>query len=509
MNQELKNIMGLNDLEWRELLLKWFAIGTVVHIVTAYFSTAWFHFDEHFQILEFMNYKLGLSKGADLTWEFPTMQRPWLQPSIFMLLTKFCWFFGIKNPDSLAIIYRIFSAIFAQFSIFLLALCSYPWFTNSNLRRINLIAMNILWFIPFIHVRTSSENFSGALFIIGFVLITIFYNQSRRYENIFRAPFHFALASGFFLGLAFVSRYTTGIMVAGLGFWAIFLGRLKWSATLFVAIGIILAIGSNALLDRWGYGVWTLSWVNYFDINIIQDKASNFGRDPWYFFITKAGKTLPPVTIIMILGIFFTWVKNWRHPLTWATASLYIIHSIIPAKDIRYFFVFSSALPLLFFMGLQKLKDPEFFLKGKWIVFSKFLLGLNILGLLFLGFKPANTAGPFLRYVSRTYPDNFKFYTWTEGPFMQLEHNLNFYAPKGLETVRLQNSREIIGIVKNSKTPIKVFHDKFFLPEDVSRELGGMCKVEYRFFPDWLENYNYTNWISRSRVWTLFECFGT
>ncbi|MBK5097796.1 MAG: hypothetical protein JJE01_08435 [Gemmatimonadetes bacterium] len=48
----------------------WLLVALVLNLAAAYFSWGFHQFDEHFQILEFANYKLGNSPASDLPWEF-------------------------------------------------------------------------------------------------------------------------------------------------------------------------------------------------------------------------------------------------------------------------------------------------------------------------------------------------------------------------------------------------------------------------------------------------------
>jgi phosphatidylinositol glycan class B len=52
------------------------AILAVVVIVTAWFSETFYFPDEHYQILEFMGSKLGITPRAELPWNFPPASGP-------------------------------------------------------------------------------------------------------------------------------------------------------------------------------------------------------------------------------------------------------------------------------------------------------------------------------------------------------------------------------------------------------------------------------------------------
>ena len=55
-------------------------------LVTAWFSVTFYFPDEHYQVLEFVSYKLGVTRAGDLPWEYSARIRPWLQPLLYFLI---------------------------------------------------------------------------------------------------------------------------------------------------------------------------------------------------------------------------------------------------------------------------------------------------------------------------------------------------------------------------------------------------------------------------------------
>ena len=95
----------------------WF--GALIFIVTAWFSTGYNHFDEHFQVIEFAGLKLGLNAVSDLPWEYGYRMRPALQPFLVFLLYRSVAFFGLTDPFIIAFLVRLFSVSIAFISIHL------------------------------------------------------------------------------------------------------------------------------------------------------------------------------------------------------------------------------------------------------------------------------------------------------------------------------------------------------------------------------------------------------
>lgn len=58
-------------------------ISLILHIFAGLNSAGVAHVDEHYQILEFVNYKLGLVSIDRLPWEFGFRMRAWIQPGLY------------------------------------------------------------------------------------------------------------------------------------------------------------------------------------------------------------------------------------------------------------------------------------------------------------------------------------------------------------------------------------------------------------------------------------------
>ena len=72
----------------RAILRRSLIILTAVTVITAWFSNTFYFPDEHYQILEFMGHKLGITPASELPWEFEARIRPWLQPFLYYLIAR-------------------------------------------------------------------------------------------------------------------------------------------------------------------------------------------------------------------------------------------------------------------------------------------------------------------------------------------------------------------------------------------------------------------------------------
>ena len=60
----------------------------VVYSLLVFFSEGYYHFDEHFQVIEFAGLKFGINQASDLPWEYHSQLRSGLMPLIVFILAK-------------------------------------------------------------------------------------------------------------------------------------------------------------------------------------------------------------------------------------------------------------------------------------------------------------------------------------------------------------------------------------------------------------------------------------
>ncbi|MBI4677800.1 MAG: hypothetical protein HY748_09485 [Elusimicrobia bacterium] len=116
------------------------------------------------------------------------------------------------------------------------------------------------------------------------------------------------------------------------------------------AAGVMAALLAGAAIDAWGYGGFALSPLNYFRENILRDRASLFGRQPWHWYVTGViGYTLNPMAWVWLAGAAVLLRKNpWYAALFGGLALFLAAHLAVPHKEMRFLAPgFAAALPLL------------------------------------------------------------------------------------------------------------------------------------------------------------------
>lgn len=482
-------------------LKRWMIISLLIHLLAAIYSSGFYQHDEHFQILEFLSLLQRKTSGSALPWEFQNKMRSWAQPMIYFGLSKIFFKIGISSPFTQATLFRMFSSFIGWCSLCSLAVVSRLWVNNTKIYEWIIRGFTLIWFIPFIHARTSGENLGSSFFWIGASLMVLCLEKAKRRGT---EPGRFPLLiSGVFFGLAFLVRFQIALLLVGVGLWFIFINRSQMKVLLTTAFSFSGVLGLGVLIDHAGYGAWSFPAWNYFNINLIQDKASGFNQEPMWFYFTRCLEYLPPFSSLLLMGSILGCFKKRHHFLIWTILPYFIFHCWISNKDLRFLFPILPISPILVGFGI-----PQFSLNLKsnfWKGMIKFSVCENLMMLLMVCLRPACSAIPFYSYIYRNFQNGLELYSTKDDPFEMLGLKLNYYLPHNYKSIPKSSMKQIEEKILNSEQPIFVFDDKLeFLDE--TPELKKYCRERFRILPKWIENFNFNGWLSRSRPWKIYEC---
>jgi phosphatidylinositol glycan class B len=483
------------DPAWRKFVVRWSLASLVLIAVACYFSYGMFKLDEYYQVVEFVGYKLGKTPAAELPWEFHDQIRPWLQPAIYYAAAKGLIGLGVENPFTLTMAFRAISGVCGWAAITALMLASNTLFGDDRRRRIAVVLLAMLWLIPYLAVRTSSESMSCSFLSLGAAVLLLgsavepeaatgepsrvlkkgtgtaqqtkildeiewprgasplFQQAAKR-----RFPPLAVLLAGVCFGLAFEFRLQIAFSIGGALGW-IWLTSADawlrtWSKLALVCFASLVPIAAGTLIDRWGYGQWTFAPWNYFHADVVlgipnQDSVSPFW---WYFFDTNANP-LAPITLLWTLAMLIAWVRFPRNIITWFTLPFFLGHSVFPHKEVRY--LFPIVLLSVFFFVLAYVPERDEAAQPAWLRavwrrrkswFAIVLYGLNIAGLLYGCVSAKQPSVNFQKYVYDHYPQGCTLYLLgedTKSPYENVGLNMYFYRPPNLIIERLPgNPRE-------------------------------------------------------------------
>jgi GPI mannosyltransferase 3 len=469
-------------------------VALFFHLFAAFFSTGFHHFDEHFQITEWLNFKNGGISGGELAWEYREKIRPWFQVFTYNGIYTLFKAFGIESPFIHLFILRLFTSLFGLYSMFFFYPIIKKWF-NEDTRKSEFafMLMTLAWYVPYIFVRTSSESFGISFFLLGTSLLLRL--------NDFRKQILYSLLAGLLFGLSYQARFQMAAMVAPLWFYVFIFKKTSYRNLALVAIGVLIGIGSGLVFDYWGYGIWNFSLWHYFRTNFLEGIMQNVQQYPFWWYIRLCfNRGIAPISLPLILATLFGWWKYRKHPLTWMTLPLFLFHSWVGHKELRYLFPIIIFAPLYLSFLIFDYREKFDFLQSKvWgRGLIKFVVGLNILFLFVSTFRPANPSVNFYKYLWKT-PEIKKIYAHVEDPFYMLGLPINFYKRPDLEVEKFEDLTKL-GDLKGKYLFFRKGKDLMAF-ENIPN-----CELLYLTYPRFTLNYNVGNWLSRSRVWSLFFC---
>ena len=422
----------------------------VVTVITAWFSATFYFPDEHYQILEFMSWKLGITPVSELPWEFSARIRPWLQPLLYFLIAKPLILLGAGDMFTIVFLLRLATGLLCLGALLLFARAILPAIAGEEEKRAFVRYLPLLGFLPYLFVRTASETMSGAFFAIGLAL-AIGEKSARR----------LALA-GLFCGLAFECRYQLAFMGLGLFAWLAVIAKARPGKLAAFTGGGLCAVLLGALADRWGYGSWVFPPYDYFHANIVQGiAAKQFGSEPVFAYLyLMPAQIFFAITLVLMAGMIAMWLRNPRHPLTWASLPFVLAHMAIAHKEARFLFplaILATAFPVLGFSPRQAGARAVFARVWDWRKSwaAKTVTALSLLSMVYFALYPFGVRPhmPMARYLYRHWPG-------TVYSFAQPFASYPIFRPAAFRSEKLRNGRQLQVLLENgpvylmSETPL-------------------------------------------------------
>jgi len=442
---------------------KFTLLSLFIVTVTAVFSTGFLHPDEHFQILELLKIKLE-GKIIDPTifnWDYHLRIRSWLQPFIYYTLL-----FPVKFLDGfqMALLIRLFNGLFGLY-----ALLEFIRLIAPRKEHYPILLLTLLtWFVPLLMVRTNSESLSTSLFLLGFS----FYEKKRK-------PF-----SMIFLSLSFLVRYQMALVICPLILLDLLRKKICPFTLIKMSLCFILMVSFGSLVDYWGYGVWSLTPYNYFFENLIQDKASSFGVSPFYYYLYKPLiKGVPPLSLLVFAcGGIFIW-KRRTDSLSIALLCFFIVHSLIPHKEVRF---------LNFIYVVMAVYSATWLITAKKKKLISLFIILNFIIMMKTSLFPAHSRIGLYQHVAETRDVRL----FTPAGYPPFRFTMPFYMNREIETKALDP--------KTKRLERKVLSSTF---EQYMRfKAQENCKLEYAQYPAWIKRFNFFNWLKRSSFHAIWSC---
>ena len=356
-----------------------------VYLITAINSKGFYHWDEHYQIIEFASYKLGKTPEKELAWEFKSQIRPAFQPAITCFAFKIFGKVGFSSPFMNVMFLRLISSILSFITLLFVSIVLIKKYPDKIF--LILIITFSLWFLPFIGARYSSETMSGIFLTAG--ICTILFLQKSKLSYIL---------AGTLLGISFLFRFQSGIVIASTMLWLLFINKSTFKQLMFIVFPVLIVFCIGILIDKWFYGNWTITSFKYLYTTLFQENAPDFGISPWYYYLSSITiDGFLPVGILLIVICLLYFITNIKSLISWVLIPFILIHCFIGHKELRFLFPIVFLLPFVISYFLL-----EFKLSSKLACSFIFIfLVLNLVPMIVMAFRPANKEIADLEYMNK------------------------------------------------------------------------------------------------------------
>lgn len=464
--------------------VKWiYRFGIILIVSAAWFTKGYFHPDEHFQLLEFANWKAGFTPAEDLTWEFSEKMRPALQPVIAWLFIAGSRAAGLFNPFVVAFLLRLASGLTAFWMY-------KKWagtLTGKDEQPFFLWLVFGCLFMPMLSVRFSSENYASLLLLLG-TLYLWNYSTAKNMTHL--------LWAGLLLGVSFSFRFQMAFAVLGASVWLIYYHLPQRKHLIVYVLSGIAGVAAGIVADRWFYGEWVITPWNYFQSNIIEKKAAAFGVYPWWWYLPEfIIRAVPPLSLVLLAGMVAGIRRQRHHIFTWVLIAFVSGHCLIGHKELR--FLFPVLIPFLW-LAAHGLVD--FTSKRWWPMVKKTTIAVNMPLLLYNTFAPMQLSIGMFQFLHQ-YPniENIQVFAEKASPFRNAGLEMHFYRPDEINVKILDQTASAAApenvqintgdlLMIESKKPINTLYDY-------------KLKPVYGQLPEWFSHFNFNDWQSRTKWW--------
>ncbi len=485
------------------------AVGVILlsfslHLCAAFFSEGRAHPDSDYQILEFAHSKIETGVSRTLPWEFFEQIRPAVQPAIAYAVHRYA---TGPDPFETALLLRLASAALGFFSIWLLCGQALRWLNHGWSKATLVLFTGLFWLLPFLNARFASETWAGAFLCLGIVLVL-----GACKEN-YRFALWSALTAGLVFGFAFYLRFPVALALLGLGLWLIVIERPKIKIIGAMALGFLLALGINLLLDRWFYGLWTFTPVNYFLVNLVEAKAAQFGVDPWWYYIEKILLLMvPPFSLVLLSAVIGAVILKPRNILVWTVVCFMVGHSFIDHKETRFLMPVIYPLLVLSVVGLEALFDKlalprSMFHSSRVARLGVYLFAaLNGLALAVFSFLPANQETVVHKWIYQASMESpMEIVAYRENPYQNGSGTIGFFRSPKVSFHKAGSSDELEAYLESVKESAYVFVPMAYPPSELLALCPGFV-LESSALPQWLRQVDRRQWLSKVRIWSIYRC---
>ncbi|MEO8146548.1 MAG: hypothetical protein ABI723_02870 [Bacteroidia bacterium] len=426
-----------------------FIAAIFIHVIAAIYSVGYYYADEHYQLVEFAGYKLGTHAPNELAWEFAYRLRPSFQPALCYCIIRTAQIAGIDDPFMQTLLLRLLSAGISLAAIVFFIKTFFEEFKSDRSQKMFIVLSFFLWFIPFTDVRFSSETWAGAFFITSICLLKKLQSGNWVLLKIFTT---------LIIACAVLVRYQMLMPLAFVAVWFLLSDRNRF-AFITIGIGTILSFAIGLAVDKWFYGEWTLPLYNYAHM-VITGSGPDFGSEPWYYyFIVICTKSALPIGLLLLISFIYFWLTSPKHLITCITLPFFLLHVLLPHKELRFLFPLVMLCPFVICYFIEKvqlqLNNANLILKKSFNALIIALMLLNFVLLTVVIFLPASPGIAIAETIHKSFAAEkaILIHTPYSNPYSPFESvPVKFYVEKNVQQIKVNNSSELPDSVLTLKT---------------------------------------------------------
>lgn len=485
---------------WSHARQFWTLTALLIYTITAINSRGFYHFDEHFQILEFANSKTTRFT-SNLPWEYEAQLRPWIHPWMTFVQIQFLELLKITSPFLQSTFLRIFSSFITLFCVWRFTRILPIWFKERAWQNFSCAVSYLTCFLPMLHARTSSENLSGSILLLSLA-------HAAEGKN----PFFIGLWGS----IAFEFRYQSIFIFAGIVLYYLFFKLKSPKEFLLLTLGSILPILMGLIFDFWGYGQLSFPPWNYFRVNLLEGKAAQFGSEGPFYYFTILAQSIPPIGFLFATSVVAAMIFLRKHILTWSVLPFVLVHILISHKELRFLFPVAHQALLLIIAFAYKFRNSNFSLNISEKMHSKHLktafYAAILINFILLAVQSLKSRWPdlaTLEYIDEFVPKNsvIKFETGAD-PRYAGGLPMNFYVRSDLVFVDSESFDNFLDPINREYFYYK--KTKGYLASKTHKP--DNCRVifeypNYSFLPETIFITDFFSYLDRNRFYqTILKC---
>jgi phosphatidylinositol glycan class B len=516
------------DPGFRRHLVRAFSVAAVFYVLAATVSTSFFHPDQHFQTLEFADFKLDPSNEATLAWEYRAAIRPWLQPYIYMGVIKGAQALGVRSPFTIDRLIRLASGALGLLAVVAFVIVLAWWLPLAAQKKWLAWIFALFWLFPTLHTRTSGENMSATFMLLAISSLFLLRRGDATPPPVgssaapFTGPLRFSLegvmASAVCLGLMFHFRYQMGPVMVALVAWMLIMARTPVRLLLAYGLTTLVVVAAGVGLDTLGYGSFQVAAWNYLHANLVEGVAASYGVEPWYYYLKAPLEA--PLGILLVPAVLVFGVRYPGNLLTWLMAVFLLEHTAVAHKEFRFLYPIAHlALAMGVFLVPRRWyqagdSDNPFLGHAVWARWAFwFFAVVNVGALVYHSLRPPHPEVSVHKFISSTEPDHFEFVSLGGSPFVWppgcdgcTDHRMEFYAPERFTHHVVAAPAEVDAFAV-SNPGIYFYHIGIALPD--TPEWAGLrarCRMAYQSYGPVFQAANFTDWLGRMFAVSIYRC---